>query len=291
VFPPDLGKVNIDEVQMKQAFLHILKNAREALPDGGHVEVAAVHSFVDGESVFLSPGEYIHIRMRDTGSGMPSAQTNHVFEPYFTTKPNHAGMGLAVAYSIVKAHSGHISIESDTDRGTTVHIYIPSVKKEGMTAPVNDSSMQRKTALKVLVMDDEEMIRDVASDMLASMGHSCDCVYGGEEALSRYINARASGEPYDLVVMDLTIPNGMGGKEAISELLKIDRKAKVIVSSGYSNDPVMGDYQSYGFRSVMPKPYRIKDFESAIMQAMGYATQPKLDMMNDVGGPVMDRSF
>ena len=289
-FPQDLGKVNIDEVQMKQAFLHIFKNAREAMPDGGILDVSAVHSFVDGDSMFLKQGEYIHIRIRDTGAGIPASQTNHVFEPYFSTKPNHAGMGLAVAYSIVKAHSGHISIESDIEKGTTVHIYVPSVNQENMTEYVKDCSLPHKSKLKVLVMDDEEMIRDVASDMLASMGHSCDCVYGGQEALVRYINAHASGEPYDLVVMDLTIPNGMGGKEAISELLKIDQEAKVIVSSGYSNDPVMSDYQSYGFKYVMPKPYKIKDFESAITQAMGYVPQTKMDMIKDIEGPVMDRS-
>jgi two-component system cell cycle sensor histidine kinase/response regulator CckA len=246
---------------------------------------------VDGESMFLSPGEYVHIRIKDSGTGIPNSQTCHVFEPYFTTKPDHAGMGLAIAYSIVKAHNGHISLESDPEIGTTVHIYLPSAKKEVHSEQAIDFSFAHKSSLKVLVMDDEEMIRDVAADMLSAMGHSCDCVYGGQEALTKYINAQASGEPYDLVVMDLTIPNGMGGKEAISELLKIDRQAKVIVSSGYSNDPVMSDYQSYGFKYVMPKPYKMRDFETAIGQAMGYVPQIGLDMVIGNDGPVMDRSF
>jgi PAS domain S-box-containing protein len=290
-FPHDLGKVNIDDVQVKQALLHIMKNALEAMPQGGLLDVSAVHSYVDGESMFLAPGEYVHVRIKDSGTGIPMSELNHVFEPYYTTKQNHTGMGLAVAYSIVKAHNGHISIESETDKGTTVHIYIPSLKKDHSIAQISDSSMPQKSSLRVLVMDDEELIRDVASEMLAVLGHASDCVYGGQEALEHYANALASGNPYDLVIMDLTIPNGMGGKQAIAELLKIDPKAKVIVSSGYSNDPVMSDYRNHGFTYVMPKPYRMKEFEMAINQTMGYLSEPNIEMTNGKTGAVMERSF
>ena len=290
-FPHNLGKVNIDEGQIKQALLHIMRNAREAMPQGGLLDVSAVHSYVDGESIFLAPGEYVHVRIKDSGTGMPVSELNHVFEPYFTTKQNHTGMGLAVAYSIVKAHNGHISIESETDMGTTVHIYIPSVKMEPPMEQSPDGSLPQKCSLKVLVMDDEEMIRDVASEMLMDLGHSSDCVYGGQEALEQYANAMASGSPYDLVIMDLTIPNGMGGKDAIAELLKIDPGAKVIVSSGYSNDPVMSDYRNHGFRYVLPKPYRMREFETAINQAMGYQPQPNLEMAKGKTGTAMGRSF
>jgi CheY-like chemotaxis protein len=177
-------------------------------------------------------------------------------------------MGLAVAYSIVKAHNGHISIESDVGTGTTVHIYLPTPEKTCHAESQCESVSTDKGHLKVLVMDDEEMIRDLSSEMLEMLGHTAESVYGGREALQIYADAMASGKPFDLVVMDLTIPHGMGGKEAIVELLKMDPNAKVIVSSGYSNDPVMGDFRKFGFRYVMPKPYKMKDFESAIKHAM-----------------------
>ena len=266
--PKDLGRVNIDEGQVKQALMHVLRNGLEAMPHGGLMEISAVHSFIDGESVFLVPGEYVHIRIKDSGIGLQSNEVNHVFEPYFTTKQDHAGMGLAVAYSIIKAHNGHISIESDTERGTTVHIYLPSMNPEKSVERRPEKAAPLKSHLKVLVMDDEKMIRELASEMLEVLGHTPESVYGGEEALARYAGAMASEDPYDLVVMDLTIPNGMGGKEAIVEMLKLDPNAKVIVSSGYSNDPVMGDFRKFGFRYVMPKPYKMKDFESAINHAM-----------------------
>jgi PAS domain S-box-containing protein len=266
--PENLGKVNIDEGQMKQALMHILKNAREAMPDGGLLEISAVRSFIDGESIFLSRGEYIHVKIRDSGSGIPSTEVNHVFEPYFTTKQDHPGMGLAVAYSIVKAHNGHISIESDVEKGTIVHIYLPSMNLEKPEEKIVEKRFPQKSHLKVLVMDDETMIRELATEMLDMLGHKPESVYGGEQALERYAGAMASGDPYDLVVMDLTIPNGMGGKEAIVELLKLDPAARVIVSSGYSNDPVMGDFRKFGFSYVMPKPYKMRDFELAIEHAM-----------------------
>ncbi len=288
-FPRDLRKVNIDEGQIKQAFLHILKNAREAMPDGGLLNISAVHSFIDGDSMFISPGEYVHIRIKDSGEGIPTSETLHVFEPYFTTKRDHVGMGLAVAYSIVKAHNGHISLESDKEKGTTVHLYLPALKEECLTEQNPVDSPPQKSSLKVLVMDDEEMIRDIATEMLKMLGHTAESVYGGQEALERYTEAMTSGKPFDLVVMDLTISNAMGGKEAIVELLKIDPNAKVIVSSGYSNDPVMGDHRKYGFRHVMPKPYKIKDFESAILQAMAYETQHNHCMIGEKEGAIEDR--
>jgi CheY-like chemotaxis protein len=266
--PPDLGEVNVDEGQMRQALAHVLRNAQESMPEGGAVDISVDRSFVDGENMFLPPGEYVRVRVKDSGIGIPASEANRVFEPYFTTKSNHAGMGLSIAYSIVNAHGGHISIESDVKDGTTVQIDIPSVKIEHHTHHTSECASPQKDHLNVLVMDDEEMIRDVASEMLGMMGHACDSVYGGREALEAYASAMASGRPYDLVVMDLTIPNGMGGKEAIVELLRIDPNAKVIVSSGYSNDPVMSDYLHYGFRSVMPKPYRMRDLELAIKQAL-----------------------
>jgi PAS domain S-box-containing protein len=266
--PRDLGKVNIDQGQMKQALVHLLRNAWEAMPKGGSLEVSAIHSFFDMDSLFMMPGDYLHIQVKDSGIGIPASEVNHVFEPYFTTKRDHAGMGLAVAYSIVKAHNGHISIESDVGTGTTVHIYLPTPEKTCHAESQCESVSTDKGHLKVLVMDDEEMIRDLSSEMLEMLGHTAESVYGGREALQIYADAMASGKPFDLVVMDLTIPHGMGGKEAIVELLKMDPNAKVIVSSGYSNDPVMGDFRKFGFRYVMPKPYKMKDFESAIKHAM-----------------------
>ncbi len=264
----DLGKINVDERQMKQALMHVLKNAHEAMPEGGVLGVSAVRSLIHERNPFLSPGEYVHIQIRDTGYGIPSTEMDHIFEPYFTTKQDHAGMGLAVAYSIVKAHGGHISIDSDVERGTMVHIHLPSMKPDKPSDKMAKKPAVRKNQLKILVMDDEQMIRELATEMLDVLGHKPKSVYGGEEALQQYAGAMASGDPYDLVIMDLTIPNGMGGKEAIVEILKIDPNARVIVSSGYSNDPVMSDFRKFGFSYVMPKPYKMKDFELAIENAM-----------------------
>jgi signal transduction histidine kinase len=149
--PKDLGMVNIDEGQVKQALMHILRNALEAMPHGGLMEVSAVHSFIDGESVFLAPGEYVHIRVKDSGIGLQSTEADHVFEPYFTTKQDHSGMGLAVAYSVVKAHNGNISIESDIETGTTVHIYLPSMNPEKPVEMRSEKAPILKNHLKVLV--------------------------------------------------------------------------------------------------------------------------------------------
>ena len=219
--PEDLGTINIDEGQMRQALVNLLKNAREAMPQEGLLEVSAIRSFVNGDSLFMEQGEYLHVRIKDSGKGIPLSEMDHVFEPYFTTKRDHAGMGTAVAYSIVRAHNGHISVESDVDKGTTVHIYLPAPERCGKKEESGVKVPMGKVRLKVLVMDDEEMIRDLSSEMLEMLGHTAESVYGGEEAVQRYADAKANGGPFDLVIMDLTIPNGMGGKETIAQLLKI----------------------------------------------------------------------
>lgn len=262
--PPDLWPVKVDEGQISQVFNNLVINAVQAMPKGGALGTRASNFVADeSTSLPLRPGRYVHIAVEDTGCGIAPEHLSKIFDPYFTTKENGNGLGLATAYAIIKKHEGCITVESRAGEGATFHIYLPASD----TAPIRSTETQifvKPGAGRILVMDDELPIRDLARASLTRLGYEVDTAEHGNEALQKYETARTEGRPYTAVIMDLTVPGGMGGKETIQRLLAIDPQVRAIVSSGYSHDPVMADYRSFGFSAVVEKPYKIESLAKAL---------------------------
>lgn len=261
-FPPELWSVEADEGQMNQVFNNIILNAEQALP-GGLIEVSAENITVTSkDGLPLKNGDYVKITVSDHGAGIPYNILHKVFDPFFTTKQKASGLGLAVTYSIIKKHNGYISVSSKQGVGTYFYVYLPSALREaevkGAEEVVNTGNG------KILVMDDEELVRDVTREMLEIMGYETEFALDGREAIDKFRRAKESGKPFSAVILDLTIPGGMGGRDAMQKLLEVDPAVKAVVSSGYSKDPIMSDFRKYGFSGVISKPYRVSDFSRVI---------------------------
>ena len=189
---------------------------------------------------------------------MPAGYLAKIFDPYFTTKQKGSGLGLATSYFIIKNHHGHIAVESKLRVGTTFTIYLPAVDRKISPSPEVKMKLYSGKG-KILVMDDEDLVREVVGKMVEYLGYEANLARDGAEAISIFAEAQKSGQPFDAVILDLTVPGGMGGKEAMENLLKIDPKVKAIASSGYSDDPVMAEFHKYGFSAIIPKPYRVME--------------------------------
>lgn len=264
----DLWNVEIDEGQIGQVIQNLVINAAQAMPEGGIVTISAENIVIGpGTGLPLKNGKYIKIAIHDEGEGIDSRYLDKIFDPYFTTKETGHGLGLAICYSIVKKHLGHITVASCPGGGSTFFIHLPATDS---AAPVSRSSTEKNLPGKgrILVMDDEDMVRDVAVQMLAMLGYEVDESAEGKETIERYKKAADQGRPYDAVLMDLTIPGGMGGKETLAKLREIDPGVRAIVSSGYANDPIMADYKNYGFRGVVPKPYDIEQLSGMVSRVL-----------------------
>ncbi|MGQ9610145.1 MAG: hybrid sensor histidine kinase/response regulator [bacterium] len=264
-----LKNVDIDESQIRQVINNIIINAIQAMPEGGVIKVYAENTTIGSEYInLLKPGKYVKITIEDHGIGIPENNLPRIFDPYFTTKQKKSGLGLTSAYSIIKNHGGYITVESQVGVGTKCHVYLPASSVQFFT----EENVKKEEHIlgkgKVLVMDDEEIIRDLAYEALTSLGYEVVTAFDGEEAIKIYKSALESGEPFDVVILDLTIHGGMGGKDTIKHLIEIDPNVKAIVSSGYSNDPVMANYKDYGFIGVIPKPYQIRDLGKIINEVI-----------------------
>jgi nitrogen-specific signal transduction histidine kinase/CheY-like chemotaxis protein len=270
-FADDLWDLHADPNQIAQVISNVVLNAMEATPGAGEIQVRAKNST---ESPHLPAGDYVAITIRDFGVGIAPDRLPRIFDPFFTTKNQARGLGLAAAYSIVQRHGGHIGVESSPDAGTAVVIHLPAVRTVAKAEPppaappapaIHDP--QRK--LRVLVMDDEEPIRSLVKIALGMGKHEVICTPDGDAFLAAHAAAGMEGRPFDLAILDLTIPGGMGGKEAIRALRERDQEIRAIVSSGYSNDPVMSQCFEYGFDAVLPKPYVVSELLRTIQQLSG----------------------
>jgi PAS domain S-box-containing protein len=266
--PQDLWPVEADEGQIVQVFSNLLINADQAMPEGGIIKIGAENFFLEKQSELPLPsGKYVKLTFADQGVGISPQYLDKIFDPYFSTKQKGSGLGLATAYSILKNHSGHIRVESQVGIGTTFTVYLPATEA-GALADEKEILATVRGQGRVLVMDDEEMVREVLGRMLGYLGYEADFANDGSQALEKFVQAQAEGRPFAAVILDLTIPGGMGGKEAIKELLKIDPHARVIVSSGYSDDPIMADFENYGFRAVIAKPYRVVELSKILQEVI-----------------------
>ncbi len=264
IFAEDLWTVSIDVGQMNQSIGNLVINAVQAMPEGGIIQIKAENkTILPEDNILLSPGNYVKISIKDNGMGIIDKHISKIFDPYFTTKQTGSGLGLATTYSIIKRHNGTISVESTIGKGTTFLIYLPATDTKPVIEPKKQLAEIQGQG-KILVMDDQEMLLEMAKRVFGSMGYQAHVAKDGNQAIEMYKESLQSGHPFDLVVLDLTIPGGMGGAEAIQELLKINPKIKAIVSSGYSNDPVMSNYQDYGFCGVIPKPFTKADIREVL---------------------------
>ena len=266
----NLPPANIDAGQIIQVFSNLLINACQAMPNGGFVTVSGETFRVDDESVLpMPPGEYIRVVVKDFGCGIAEEHLHRIFDPYFSTKPMGNGLGLATCYSIIKNHGGMITVSSEQEKGSTFSVYLPAAdrsittKVPAVVHALVGTAMQKESG-RVLVMDDEEIVRSVAGELFAILGYAAAFACDGDEAIAMYRDARDRGVPFDITILDVTIPGGMGGVETVEKLLSYDSKACVIVSSGYANDLVMSHYRSHGFKGVLPKPYTLDDITALL---------------------------
>jgi two-component system, cell cycle sensor histidine kinase and response regulator CckA len=261
--PPDVWPVQADPGQLAQVVQNLVINARDAMAGRGVVTVAAHNlTLTDAESLPLLQGPYVRVTVADEGHGIPGELKSRIFDPYFTTKQKGSGLGLAVVYSVVVKHDGYVTVESEVDRGSSFHVYLPALAGEGPTAPPALPTVPHKA--RVLVMDDEEIVLRVAKKMLERLGYEAVIVTGGSQAVTLYREATEAGRGFDAVILDLYVPGGMGGTETLSRLRTIDPEVRAIVSSGYSSDRVMAQYAAYGFVAAMDKPYSMETLRTIV---------------------------
>ncbi|MGO9122972.1 MAG: PAS domain S-box protein [Desulfomonilaceae bacterium] len=262
--PDDTFPVDVDVGQISQVISNLIINAEHAMPEGGVIRVRLENVSVrERDGLSLKDGKYLKLSIKDQGVGIPAKILPKIFDPYFTTKQKGSGLGLATAYSIVKNHEGLITAESEPEVGTIFHIYLPASER----AMIGDKDTDRSVVAgegKILLMDDEEMIRHMAGEMMSLLGYEVDVARDGEEAVELYRLAKDSDNPYAAVILDLTVPGAMGGRETIGRLMEIDPAVRAIVSSGYSDDPIMSDHKRHGFSGVVAKPYSAEELSRTL---------------------------
>jgi len=286
--PEDLWLVDADRGQMNQVISNLIINADQAMPEGGSIKVSAENIILEEYDLMpLLAGRYIKIAIKDHGTGISQENLQKIFDPYFTTKQNGNGLGLATTYSIVKKHGGHITVGSKMDVGATFYIYLPAsfnkyLKEhapERVDRPKNKHLKNKYAGEpavckgKVLLMDDEYLLRDILCEHLKILKYEIEAAEEGLEAIRLYKDACELSKPFDAVIMDLTIPGGMGGKETIKRLLEIDPGVKALVSSGYANDPIVANYKEYGFKDVIAKPYEISELDEILQKVIAEAKE------------------
>ncbi|OKY75568.1 MAG: hypothetical protein BM485_07500 [Desulfobulbaceae bacterium DB1] len=270
-FPDNLRLVEVDAGQMAQAIGNVITNARDAMPQGGVIRIRAENSdsvpWRYRELLHGDQEKYVKISIEDQGVGIAGDILTQVFDPYFSSKERGRekglGLGLTVVHSIMTKHGGAIDIASQQNIGTTVSLYLPASDKR-IDSPASIPGKAHVLNKKILVMDDEELIRLINIDMLERMGYEVETARNGEEAVQIYADAHRAGMPFGAVILDLTIKGGMGGEETIKRLKELDPDIRAIVASGYANDPVMSNFREYGFLGALHKPYQLRDIEKSL---------------------------
>jgi PAS domain S-box-containing protein len=266
---PDLWKAEVDAAQIEQVVNALVINAREAMPAGGSMRLAAENVEVAEESgLLLAAGHYVKVSIADTGSGVSDEFATKIFDPYFTTKPSSTGLGLAIAYSIVKKHGGLLHLESSSRSGSTFAFYLPAADKKAAvsTAPPPER-LFRFNHQRVLVMDDESAIRELTSQLLTTLGYQVTAVPDGGEAVRTYERALRRGESFQAVILDATVRGGMGGVATIERLRGLDPQVTAIICSGYSDEAALSEFLAYGFRGALPKPFTRRELAEALQKA------------------------
>jgi CheY-like chemotaxis protein len=276
---PDLKRAYVDQEQISQVVQNLVRNAVQAMPGGGTIRVVLSNVEVPDGSFAPARGSYVKLTVTDAGEGIPPEALPRIFDPFFSTRNSSGGLGLATAYSIVKKHGGHIEAHSTVGHGATFTVWLPialttekpvvlpiSEIKPAAAAPAADASPAR-----VLLMDDEDSIRRLGSMLLQRMGLEPTTVADGASALKELEAAQIAGRPFSLLILDLTIPGGMGGKDTIEAIRKMGAQVPAIVCSGYSRDPVLADFTAYGFQAMIAKPYQVSHLTETIQRFLPHA--------------------
>jgi CheY-like chemotaxis protein len=263
-----LWAADVDLDQIGQVVHNLVLNALQAMPKGGVVDVSLANEEVAPDAPLaltgLAPGRYVRLTVQDQGHGIPADKLDRIFDPYFTTKEFGSGLGLAITYSIVHAHGGAIRVESQVGEGTRFTILLPASARPVVPDPVQPATVVRRQGGRVLLMDDDEMVSEVAQEMLQSLGYLTEATPSGEVAIERFRAAEERGEPFDVVILDLTVAGGMGGAECVGHIRSIRSDVTVYVTSGYTDDSVLAHFRDYGFNGVLPKPFGVADLRRVL---------------------------
>ena len=270
----DILPIEADEGQVRQVIENVVVNAREAMPEGGSITIRVQNVRISPEGRLpLIKDDYVRISIVDKGRGIAKEDLPKIFDPYFTTKgmgsQKGVGLGLAICFSIVRKHNGHISVESMEGEGTTFHVHFPAYKKETAREGARAGRTEKDQKGRILILDDEEMVLDVGKELLKHLGYDVTTAKNGEEAIGLYRQAMELKSPFNAVILDLAIPNGLGGKEVLRELVHMDSQVKAIISSGYLNDPIVARYGEYGFLDVLTKPYDARELDEKLKKIIG----------------------
>ena len=261
----DLWLTKVDSGQIDQVIQNLIINGDQAMPDGGKIEVSCQNCTVmENDFPAIAPGNYVTLKISDNGVGIAPENLSKIFDPYFSTKEDGNGLGLAISHAIVGKHHGHIMVESELGVGTSFEIFLPASDPVEIPIVVPTVSQSKSGSGRILIMDDEEMVCEATAELLAFVGYSVITAADGREAIELYQEARNRQEPIDIVIVDLTVPGGMGGEETLRELRRLDPYVTVIATSGYCNNPVMANYLDYGFNGVLPKPCKLETMTQVI---------------------------
>ena len=252
----NLWHAQVDAGQINQVLNNLVINAIQAMENNGKINIIAENHIIPHDTTIpLKSGKYIKITIQDFGKGISEDIIKNIFDPYYTTKKSGSGLGLATARSIILKHNGYIGVTSTLHKGTDFYFYLPAAANKAKQRKLKVPALKQQAVSKILLMDDDRMICEAISDILKDAGFACETAFEGNSAIEKYTKAWKLKKPFDLVILDLTVPGGIGGLETLQELQKINPEVKAIASSGYSNSPVMSNFTHYGFSGILPKPF------------------------------------